>query len=263
VKNLRKYYAIEVTTIVAAVILLCGLIRPADANVADCISGPLGTGNPGGCTDADRKHYEELQKEADAEALTEKAKMLNCINDSNAPTDKCPAEYRQIIYEVNAASMAKQQHEYEIWQQGAEARRLDRQAQQAALLKQELADGEKQRRVEARQRNEDEERRDAAQLHERQAALQRGVDEEISRMNQYDAERAAQRAQQQTAERQAQQIAEQRPRPVVPVRPDPLAPAPTPAQTPESRRAAGLPDDPNAAACIQDADCARTVLPKH
>jgi hypothetical protein len=99
--------------------------------------------------------------------------------------------------------------------------------------------------------------------------------DEIGRMtSQYDAERAAQRApeQQQIAERQAQQIAEQRARAAalkVPVKSDPLALAPAPAQTAESRRAAGLPDDPSEAACIQDDDCARTVLrggnavPKH
>lgn len=46
----------------------------------------------------------------------------------------------------------------------------------------------------------------------------------------------------------------------VPAKPDPLAPASAPSQTAESRRAAGLPDDPSAAACIQDDDCARAVL---
>jgi hypothetical protein len=118
-------------------------------------------------------------------------------------------------------------------------------------------------RAAAKQRYEDQERSDTARLHEKQLALQRGADDEISRMNRDDAERTAQRAQQQNTERQVQQIAEQRPRPVVSVRTDPLAPAPAPSQTAESRRAAGLPDDPSAAACIQDDNCARAVLPKH
>lgn len=82
-RKLRDRYAIGVT-VAAPVILLCGLICPAHANVLDCIRGPGGTGNPSGCTDADRKHYEQLQREAVAEAEVEKATMPNCEKDPNA-----------------------------------------------------------------------------------------------------------------------------------------------------------------------------------
>jgi hypothetical protein len=74
VNDLRKCYAL------GTVILLWGITSSAAANTADCISGPLGTGNPSACTDADRKHYEELQKEADAAALAIKAAVANCFN---------------------------------------------------------------------------------------------------------------------------------------------------------------------------------------
>jgi hypothetical protein len=99
---------------------------------------------------------------------------------------------------------------------------------------------------------------------QRQAvSLGRSADDIGRATARYEAEQAAQPAQQQAAERQARQIAEQQPRPAAPARPDPLAPAPAPARTRESRRAAGLPDDPNAAACIQDDACARALLSKH
>jgi hypothetical protein len=101
---------------------------------------------------------------------------------------------------------------------------------------------------------------------QQQADNSRRSADEIGRMtSQYDAERAAQRIRQEIADEQARQIAQQRSRPATapPMRPDPLAPASAPAQTAESRRAAGLPSDPSAAACVQDADCARAVLPKH
>lgn len=263
VNNFRKCCSIGVT-IAAPVILLCGLICPAHANVLDCISSPGGSGNSSGCTDGDRKHYEELQREAVAEAETEKAKVLYCINNPNAPTDKCPAEYRKIIQEVNAASMAKQQSEYEIWQQGAEARRQEVKAKQEALQKQELAEADKQQRAAAQERY-DQSRRDAAQrLQEQQAALQRDVDDFSRRVSQSSADLVTQRAQQQSADQQARQIPVQRPPAALsaPVRRDPLAPAPAPSQTAESRRAAGLPDDPAAAACIQDDDCARALRSK-
>lgn len=263
-KNLRKCYSIGVT-IALPVILLCGLICPAHANVLDCISGPGGTGHPSGCTDADRKHYEELQREANAEALAERAKVLYCINNPSAPTDKCPAETRKIIEEVHAASMDKQQREYEIWLQSAEARNQEFREQRAALLKQEQAETDRQNRDAAQQRY-DQSRRDAAQwLQEQQAARQRDVDDFSRRISQSNAELVTQRAQQQMADQQARQIPVQRPPAALsaPVRADPLAPAPAPSQTAESRRAAGLPDDPAAAACIQDVDCARAVLPRH
>jgi hypothetical protein len=232
----------------------------------DCISGLGATGHPSGCTDADRKHYEELQKEANAEALAEKAMVLYCVNNPNAPTDKCSAETRKIIDDVHAASMARQQREYEIWLEGAESRKQEVKERQEALLRAELEENEKQRRAAAQQRYDEQERRNAVQLADQQAALQRGADEFSRRTSQFDAERAAQRAQQQIAEEQARRIAQQRARPAVvnvPVRSDPLAPAPAPSQTAESRRAAGLPDDPAAAACIQDDDCARALRSKH
>jgi hypothetical protein len=130
--------------------------------------------------------------------------------------------------------------------------------EQAALLRQELADGEAQLRAEARQRAEDAERRQAKDLQEKHAAYQRGIDDEVSLIDRYETERAAQRGQQQAVEREP--IAALRPRSVAPREPDPLTRAPAPAETPESRRAAGLPDDPKAAACIQDDDCARALL---
>jgi hypothetical protein len=259
----NKRYAIG-TPVLAAVLLLCGLVHSAGASTQDCISGLGGTGNPSGCTDADRKHYEELKKEADAEAQALIATADICFKDPNAPPDKCPDEYRKIANEVHAASMAKQQREYEIWLQGADARRQEVKAKQEALLKQEIADSKEQYRAAAEQRYEDQQRSDAVRLKEQQAALQRDIDHEVSRIDQYEAERAGQRAQQQTAERQAQVVPPPRPAaPIMPVRRDPLTPAPTPAQTPESRRAAGLPDDPNAAKCIQDDECARALLSKH
>jgi hypothetical protein len=261
---MSKPYAIGVTA--AAVLLICGLIRPARANVVDCISGPGGTGNPAGCTDADRKRWEELQTQANAEALAEKARVLYCMNNPNAPTDKCPAEDRKIIEEIHAAGMAQQQREYAIWLQGAETRNLEVKAKQEALLKQELDDANKNYRKVSRQRYEDQMQRDAVQLAEQQAVIQRGGDEFSRMISRDDAERGAQRTREQAVDNQIQEqrIAEQRTPPAAaPVRTDPLAPTPTPAQTAESRRAAGLPDDPNAAACIQDADCARAVLPKH
>jgi len=261
VKNLHKRHAKGIT-IPAAVILLCGLIRLADANVMDCISGTGGTGNPSGCTDADRKHYEELQREVDAEAKAEKAMVLNCEKDPNAPADKCPPEYRKIIEEVHAASMAKQQHEYEVWLQGAEARRQEVKAKQEALLKQELAETERQYRAAAQQIDEQRRRDDEQWLQEQRAARQRDVDDFSRRISQSSAELVTRRAQQQIADQQARQTPVQRPPAALsaPLRADPLAPAPAPSQTAESRRAAGLPDDPAAAACIQDADCARAVL---
>jgi hypothetical protein len=260
VNNMHKCYAVGVTG--AAVILLCGLIRPLHAGVLDCISGLGGTGNPGGCTDADRKHFEELEREADAEVEAEKAKMLNCENDPNAPTDKCPAEYRKIIEEANAASMAKQQREYEIWLQGTEARKQDVKAKQEALLKRELSELDAQYRAAAQQNYEDQMRRDSERRQEQQAASQRSLDEFIRRTSDDEDARQAQRR---IADQQERQIPQQRARPAtnVAVRSDPLTPAPAPAQTPESRRAAGLPDDPAAAACIQDDDCARAVLSGH
>jgi hypothetical protein len=103
---------------------------------------------------------------------------------------------------------------------------------------------------------------------QQQAESSRRSANEIGRMaSQYDAERAAQRAveQQQIADRHRRQIAEERARSAlnVSVKSDPLARAPAPSQSAESRRAAGLPSDPSAAACIQDDDCARAALPKH
>lgn len=259
VMRVRRCYAIGVT--IAAVILLCALTRPVHAGVLDCVSGPLGSGNPSGCTDADRKHYEELKKQTDAEMLAWKATMDYCEHNPKGPSDKCPEEYRKIIDKVRAESMAKEQREYEIWLQGAEARKQEVKAKQEALLQRELAESERQYRAEARQRYEDDAPRRAAELHEQQAAYQQDVDDEVNRINSYNTERAAQSAQQQTAEQQTRrQTAAPLRQPVARPRPDPLAPAPAPAQTPESRRAAGLPDDPNAAACIQDDDCARAVL---
>jgi hypothetical protein len=104
---------------------------------------------------------------------------------------------------------------------------------------------------------------------QQQAESSRRSADEIGRMaSQHDAERAAQRAaeQQQIADRQQRQMAEDRARSAprnVPTNADPLARAPAPSKTAESRRAAGLPSDPSAAACIQDDDCARAVLPRH
>jgi predicted ATP-dependent endonuclease of OLD family len=60
-----------------------------------------------------------------------------------------------------AASMAKRQREYEMWLQGAEARKQEVKAKQEALLKQELAEADKQYRAAAQERY-DESRRDAA-----------------------------------------------------------------------------------------------------
>jgi hypothetical protein len=247
---------------VAAVILLYGLIHPVHAGVLDCVSGPLGSGNPSGCTDADRKHYEELQRQAVAEAEALKATVAYCMNNPNAPPDKCPDEYRKIIDASEAASKAKLQREYEIWLQGAEARKQEVKAKQEALLKQELAESEKQFRAAAQQEYEAGERRRAEQLQERQADYQHNVDESSRRISQFNAELATQRAQEQAAEQPTRQVTQrtQPPAASTPTRSDPLAPAPAPAQTAESRRAAGLPDDPNAAACIQDDACARALL---
>jgi hypothetical protein len=78
--------------------------------------------------------------------------------------------------------MTKQEHEYQIWQQGAEARRLDREARQAALLKQELADAEEQQRAQGLRRAQDEERREAANLSTTSSKLCcRSTDLEVSR----------------------------------------------------------------------------------
>jgi hypothetical protein len=86
--------------------------------------------------------------------------------------------------------------------------------------------------------------------------------DEIGRQSsQYEMERAAQQAQQEKSSRNARD-SEHGPRiaPSTPQRVDPLSKSPEPSQTVESRRAAGLPDDPNAAKCIQDDDCARSLL---
>lgn len=131
---------------------------------------------------------------------------------------------------------------------------------QAALLKQELADADRQFRANMQQTVEEAQRREAADLRDRQTEYQRDIDAEVNRITRYDSENARQSAQQPIADRQTQQIAARRPAPAAPLRPDPLAPAPPPAQSLESRRAAGLPDDPAAAACIQDDDCARALL---
>jgi hypothetical protein len=258
--NVRRFYAIGVS--IAAVILIGGPIRPVHASVLDCVSGPLGTGNPSNCTEVDRKHYEELQKQADAEAQAVKATTLYCINNPTAPSDKCPDEYRKIIDKNDAARKAKQQREYEVGLQGAETRKQEVKSKQEALLRQELAENEKQFRAAARQESEAQERRNAERFKEQQAAYQRDVDESIGRISQFSTELATQRAQQQAVEEQTRRVTQrvQHPAASVPARSDPLAPAPAPSQTPESRRAAGLPDDPNAAACIQDDDCARAVL---
>jgi hypothetical protein len=184
--------------------------------------------------------------------------LLQC---PNAPPDKCPDEYRKIVNESQAASKAKQQREYETWLQGAEARKQEVKAKQEALLKQELAEAKERYRIAAEERYEDEERSAAARSKQQQAALQQDIDQEVRRIDQYETGGAAQRVKQQPAERQTPP-----PRPVaavMSVRSDPLTPAQTPSANSESRRAAGLPDDPSAAACIQDDDCARAVLSKH
>ncbi len=92
-------------------------------------------------------------------------------------------------------------------------------------------------------------------------SLANTADEIGRKSSQYEMERASQQAQEEKASRDAR-ISQQGPRiaPSTPRRVDPLSKAPEPSQTVESRRAAGLPDDPNAAKCIQDDDCARSLL---
>jgi antirestriction protein len=104
------------------------------------------------------------------------AELTDCVlngTESSGCTDEDRKWIKAKAQDVHAASMAKQASEYEAWQQGAEARRLDSEARQAALLKQELAEAEKQYRAAEQQRHEDQERRNAAQLHEQQAAIRR------------------------------------------------------------------------------------------
>jgi hypothetical protein len=242
--------------------LLTGLIQAVHAGVLDCESGPFGTGNPSGCTDADRKHYEELKKQVDTEMAAQMATLHYCEANREAPPDKCPADVRKIIDDSEAASRAKLQREYEIWQQGAEARKQEVKAKQDALLKQELADIDKQYRAAAQQGYEDHMRQEGDRLQQQQMDRQRDLDDFNRKVSQSESDLFAQRAQQQAAETQARQAQQRVQPPTVhtPARPDPLAPAPDPAQTAESRRAAGLPDDPNAAKCVEDPDCARAVL---
>lgn len=92
-------------------------------------------------------------------------------------------------------------------------------------------------------------------------SLGNAADEIGRQSSQYEMDRAAQQAQEEKATRDAR-ISQHGPRiaPSAPQRVDPLSKAPEPSQTVESRRAAGLPDDPNAAKCIQDDDCARSLL---
>jgi hypothetical protein len=219
----RKCYAIGTTT--AAVILLYSPVRPVHAAVLDCVSGPLGTGNPTGCTDADRKHYEELKKQTDAEILTWKATMDYCEHNPKGPSDKCPEEYRKIIDKVHADGMAKQQREYEIWLQGAEARKQEVKAKQEALLKRELAEINAQYRAAAQQNYEDQMRRDSERRQEQRAARQRDLDEFSRRTSQYSDEVVSNANARMAADvaASARPLAATPPAPIARI-PDPLAP---------------------------------------
>lgn len=255
-RNVRKCYAIVVT--VAAVILLCGLIRPVHASVLDCVSGPLGTGNPSGCTDADRKHYEELKKQTDAEVLAWKATMDYCEHNPKGPSDKCPEEYRKIIDKVHADSMAKEQREYEIWLQGAEARKQEVKAKQDALLKQELAEIDAQYRAAAQQEYEDQQRRRAEQLQEQQAARQRDVDEFSRRISQYSDEIVSNANARMAADvaASARPVAATPPAPIARI-PDPLAPnSAMQSEAARARKGAGTDLCPNE---ISDIECANRL----
>lgn len=92
-------------------------------------------------------------------------------------------------------------------------------------------------------------------------SLGNAADEIGRQTSQYEMERATEQAQEEKASREAR-ISQHRPRvaPSTAQTVDPLAKAADPSQTLESRRAAGLPDDPNAAKCIEDDACARSLL---
>jgi hypothetical protein len=256
VDNVHKGYAVQVT--VTAVGLLCGLIRPVDAGVLDCVTGPLGTGNPSRCTGADRKHYEELTKQADAEVLAWKATMDYCEHHEKGPSDKCPDEYRKMIDESEAASKAKQQREYEIWLQGAEARKQEVEAKQEALLKQELAESEKQYRAAVQEEYRDQTRRNAEQFQEQQAAHQRDVDEFSRRMSQSADEIVSNANARMAADvaRSAPPVAATPPAPTTRV-PDPLAPnSAMQSEAARARKGAGTDLCPKE---ISDIECANRL----
>ncbi|MGB6629686.1 MAG: hypothetical protein WBE52_00505 [Terriglobales bacterium] len=203
-------------------------------------------------------------------------KMIDDVRNKRISEDDARDNVQQAYHEVlirqsqaardqdDQKAMARKQVRLIQDQERAEAQSRDAAETQAASDAEQDRDREKIRR--ALSSLSDSLNSIAAAKQQRAESAGRAADEIGGTSSQYEAERAAQRAQQQIADQQARQIAQQPARPVaanVPVRSDPLAPASAPAQTAESRRAAGLPDDPSAAACIQDDDCARALQSKH
>jgi hypothetical protein len=231
-KTSRKCFTVVPT--VAVIVLSCGLIYPpaVHADLADCFEldgSMLAPGKTHSTTSSGGESKYECtdQDRAFFEGL-KKAKQQQ-------------EESARLV--ARAKAQAQASHDANLAYQAAQAREAESMRNALSSLSDSLNSI-------------------AAAKQQQAKSLERSADEIGLKASQYEAERAAQRGQEQIADQQARRISGQQPRaaPNAPARVDPLAKAPTPAQTAESRRAAGLPDDPNAAACIQDDDCARALL---